>query len=361
MFPLLAANLKMIARDRQSLFWALVFPLIFVVVFGLFDLGGGPSAVKLAVIDQADTVLSRAIRERLATVDFLDIDNSYADEQQAREALQDGDLEFVLVMPPDLADVGPGTDEVPLALLYDEAGNATINQVVINALGRFVDEVNIRVSNASRVVVLDTQGLRAKQIEYFDVLLMGLVGMGVMFNSILVLAVKITTYREQKVLRRLLVTPLRIRNFLTAIVLAHLLLAMMQTAVIIAVGVLVFGGQIYGNLFWIFLLVAVGNIIFLNIGFIVAAYAKTPAAASGMGNVVALPMMFFSGTFFPTDFLPSVMPQVVRLLPLTPLLEALRAVSLDSATPWQTPESLALLAGWIVVSSALAIRLFRFN
>ena len=361
MLPLLVANIKIIVRDRQTLGWALLFPLIFVVVFGLFDLGGGPDAVELAVVDEADSVLSRALRERLTGVEFLELDDTYAAEEEARAALEEGEVEFVLVIPAGLADVGPGADIVPLRLHFDEAGNATINQIVTSALRQFVDEVNIRLGNVSRVVGLEPVGMRVRQVSYFDVLLMGLVGMGVMFNSIIVLAVKMATYREQKILRRLLMTPLKVRNFFAAVVLAHLLLALLQTGVIIAAGMLLFGGRVYGNLLWIFLLVGVANVVFLNIGFVVGAYAKSPSAASSMGNVVALPMMFFSGTFFPTEFLPSIMPQVVRLLPLTPLLEVLREVSLDAAVPWEAPLPLALLAGWLLVSSALAVRLFRFS
>ena len=362
MRKLFIADIKMILRDRQTLFWALVFPLIFVVVFGLFDPTRGPSDTSLAVFDQADTVLSRGIREQLKVIDFLEIDDGYATVEEARDAVQEGELDFLLVLPPELAEAELGAEEVPLVLVYDEAGGSSvINQLVIGTLTQFVNEVNLRVSNASRVVGLDPQGVRAKQVKYFDVLLMGLVGMGVMFNSILVLAVTITTYRQQKILRRLLVTPLRVRNFFVAIVLAYLLLALVQSGVIMAMGVFLFGATIYGNLFWIFLMVAAGDLIFLNLGFIVSAFARSPAAASSLGNVIALPMMFFSGTFFPTEFLPSVIPQVVRALPLTPLLELLRAISIDAATPLDAPLSLLLLGVWILGSSAVAMRVFRFS
>jgi len=228
-------------------------------------------------------------------------------------------------------------------------------------MSRVVDDVNFLVSGASRVVRLDPATVRSENIEYFDVLLIGLVGMGVMFNSIVAIAVRISAYREQKVLKRLLATPLGVRDYFVAIVAAHLVLALVQTAIILAVGVFVFGATIHGNVVWIFVLVALGNIIFLNIGFAIAAFAKNAAAASGMGNVVAMPMMFFSGTFFPTTLLPWVLPQVVRVLPLTPLLEAMREVAIDGGAPWNAPTALALLGAWMAVSSVVAIRLFKFR
>ena len=89
MLALLAANLKMMVRNRQALFWALAFPLMFVGVFGLFDIGGTGSA-DLAIIDEADSPLSRTIREELSHIETLKIDADYSDEEEARRALEDG-------------------------------------------------------------------------------------------------------------------------------------------------------------------------------------------------------------------------------------------------------------------------------
>ena len=99
MTALLLANLKMLVRDRQALFWALFFPLIFVVVFGLFDVGGEPDSVDLAIIDHSDSPLSHSIRTRLSQIELLDITDKFNTEEEAEEALKDGDLEYVLSFP----------------------------------------------------------------------------------------------------------------------------------------------------------------------------------------------------------------------------------------------------------------------
>jgi ABC-2 type transport system permease protein len=143
--------------------------------------------------------------------------------------------------------------------------------------------------------------------------------------------------------------------------LAHLVLALVQAGVVIGLGVLVFGATIHGNVLWVFVIVAFANTIFLNIGFIISGWANSPRAASGMGNVIAIPMMFFSGTFFPTSSLPSFLPELVQVLPLTPMLDAMRGVAIDGQALWQVWRELAMLAGWLVVSSLAAIRLFKFG
>jgi ABC-type polysaccharide/polyol phosphate export permease len=72
-------------------------------------------------------------------------------------------------------------------------------------------------------------------------------------------------------------------------------------------------------------------------------------------------MLFFSGTFFPTSSLPAFMPELVQVLPLTPMLEALRGVAIDGAAIWEVWRQLAMLAGWLVFSSLAAIKMFRFG
>ena len=365
MLALFVANLKMMVRDRQALFWALAFPLMFVGVFGLFDIGGGVSA-DLAIIDEADSDISRTIREELSRIETLKIDADYSDQEEARLALKDGDLDYVLVIPQALKGVVPASDgqepsgPVALSLYFDQADIRTY-QLVLGVLRQSVDSLNLQLAGARPLIEVAPQAVQVRQVDYFDVVLIGLVGMGIMTNSIIFIAVKISTYRSQKMLKRLLATPLSVRRYFASEVLAHLVLAMVQAAIILAVGVFVFGGNVYGNILWLFLIVALATVVFLNIGFVISAWVNTPAAASGLGNVIALPMMFFSGTFFPTTSLPGFLPEVVRFLPLTPMLDAMRQVSIDGEAIWQTWPDLALLAGWLVISSAAAVKLFRFR
>jgi ABC-2 type transport system permease protein len=201
----------------------------------------------------------------------------------------------------------------------------------------------------------------APQASYFDRVLLGLVGLGIMTNSIISIAVKISVYRNQSILKRMLVTPLPIWKYFASEITAHLALALVQAAIILAVGVFIFGANIYGNLAWIFVIVLLGSLVFLNIGFILSAWANTPSAASGMGNAVALPMIFFAGAFFSTASLPWILPQAAQALPLTPMLSALRQVAIDGAPLWEVWPQLAIMGAWIAATALAAIKVFRFS
>ena len=149
--------------------------------------------------------------------------------------------------------------------------------------------------------------------------------------------------------------------FFAARVLSALVLSVIQAAIILATGWLLFGVAVEGNLLHIALLVALGNIVFLNIGFVVGAFSKTVSAASGLGNAVGLPLMFMSGVFFPVENLPTILRIIVEYLPLAPIVAMVRGVVLHSAAFWEFPLELAILCGWIVISAVAAIRTFKFR
>lgn len=360
LFALFVANLKMIVRNRLALFWALVFPLIFLVIFGLFRFDT-PRSFKVAVVDHAQDRLSQGLIGELASIEALKLDSSRA-EGEARGALKDGEVDFVLILPAGLASTALGGQgqPAPIILLYDEAQFQT-NQVIIGLVQRFLDQTNMAIQGARPLLGLQPQGIAARRHSYFDFLLPGFVGMGIMTYSVIGMASTISMYRQQKIFKRVLATPLKVRDFFISQILANLVLSLVQAAIILVAGVLLFDATIYGNLAYVFLLVLLGNMIFLNLGFIVGSFSQTVQAASGLGNIVTMPMMFFSGVFFPTDTLPRALAIVVGYLPLTPMLDAMRGVLLDNRSVWSYPAALGLLGAWIIVTSVVAVRTFRFD
>ena len=362
MIALVLANLKMMARNRQAIFWALFFPLMLVVVFGLFDFNGVVAA-DVAVIDQSGSPRAELLRERLQDIEFLDLEFEDLDIADAREKVADGDLGYLIIIP-ELFDDPAGQAQTdgpaPVILVYSTR-NPDRNQLVDGAVRNLVSEIQSESGPVVPSQLLTSDVIQVPEVDYFDTVLLGLLGLGIMTNSIISIAVRISTFRNQSILKRLLVTPLPIWKFFAAEITAHVLLALVQAAIILSLGVFAFGGHVNGNILWVFAITALGSVVFLNIGFILSAWAKSPAAASGMGNAVALPMMFLGGTFFSTAALPWILPQLSLALPLTPMLAALREVAIDSAPIWDTWPYLAAMGGWVVVTALAAVKVFKFG
>ena len=371
MLAITLANLKMMARNRQGLFWALLFPLLLVVVFGLFDFRG-VTPTGLAVADFSGGPRADMLQDRLNGIAFLEPEVLDTDDpdalEEARRKLTDGDLGYLLLIPPGLDD--PASENSagvtdPVTLVY-ATRNPERNQLVEGAVHSLVIEIRSQGRPVLPERLVASEVIDTPEVDYFDTVLLGLLGLGIMTNSIISIAVRISTYRNQAVLKRLLATPLPVWKFFAGEIAAHLLLAMVQALIILAVGVFVFGGDIHGSpipiqLVWVLIIVLLGSVVFLNIGFILSAWARSPAAASGMGNAVALPMMFLAGTFFSTASLPWLLPYAVQVLPLTPMLDAMREVAINSAPLWETWPQLVALSAWAVATGLVAVRVFRFN
>ena len=348
MGKLLAASGKMLYRDKQALFWALAFPVIFAVVFGLFDFEATPE-VKIDLVGETASPVYAAVDQGLGHIDSFVV-TERSDLGASTTRLADGDTDVVVAV--------EGTD---VAVRYNET-NFQTNQFAITAIERIVDRVNLEAAGVSQpVVTMDATGVTGGDVSYYDFLLPGLVAMGVMNASIIGMAVAVSRYREQRILRRILATPLKPIRFLSAQVGARLVLSVVQSALILAVGIFVFGATLQGPLLPLFVLVTFANLIFLNLGFAAAGRAKNPDAAQGIANAIALPMMFLSGTFFPTETLPVIVQCIVKFLPLTPLLEAIRAVSVEGDPITSVGPQIAALTAWVLVSYVIANRMFRFE
>jgi ABC-2 type transport system permease protein len=374
MIALILADIKMMARNRQAIFWALFFPLMLVVVFGLFDFSG-VGVADVAVIDQSGGPKAEEFRQRLEEIEFLDLEFDEITAEEAREKVLDGDLGYLIIIPESFdspEDQAQPEDRVqpedqvqieepgPVSLVYSTR-IPDRNQLVDGAVRNLVSEIHSGDGPVIPSQLLTADVILVPEVDYFDNVLIGLLALGIMTNSIISIAVRISTFRNQSILKRLLVTPLSIWKFFAAEIAAHVLLAMVQAGIILALGVFVFGGHVNGNIFWVLAITALGSIVFLNIGFILSAWAKSPAAASGMGNAVTLPMMFLAGTFFSTAALPWILPQLSLALPLTPMLGALREVAIDSEPIWDTWPYLAALGGWVVATGLAAVKVFKFG
>ena len=350
------ASIRMIYRDKQALFWAIVFPLLFAVVFGLFDFESAPD-VRVVVAEPEISAVQPAVvglKEALGEVDFFKV-SEVASVEAGTQKVEDGDADIVVAVGP----TGEGTNLKVTA--YYNAGDPQLNQIAFSALSKVVDGMSLQMAGVTEPpVVLAREAVTEKSVSYYDFILPGLVAMGVMNYSISAMAVGVARYREQRILKRILATPLRPSRFVGAQVVSHLLLAVVQAVIILAVGILIFGGKVNGSIVALVALVTMANIIFLNIGFAVGGRAKTSEAAAGVANVVALPMMFLSGVFFPTETMPAVVQFIVALLPLTPLIEAMRNIAIDGASLMDCGPQLLALAVWVVVSFVLARANFSF-
>ena len=167
--------------------------------------------------------------------------------------------------------------------------------------------------------------------------------------------------RIRKLLKRLVATPMKKRDFLASIMISRIIFMVPEVLLILLFARLAFGVVIYGSLAGVLALVLLGAMVFSGLGLLIACRARTIEAVSGLMNLVMLPMWLLSGVFFPWDRFPEVTQPLIRALPLTPLNDALRALMLEGATLGSQLPEIAILSVWGTLSFILALRWFRWS
>jgi len=344
MGKLFGASLKMVVRDKQSLFWALIFPIMFLGVFRLFSVDSfGTTEVVVSLSDAGDPA-QQALLTALQEVEFLDV--SVADEPldaaAAAVEIEEDRANAVLVVT-GRTGAAEAIDAQLLHRISDPIGRSATEA----GISSIVTSVNVALMGGNPPIeFLAARVDNAEETSFFEFLGPGIIGMGLMNFATISLAGSLSRYREEGVLRRIRATPLPPWKFFASVVLAHMTVATVQVLVISVVAELLGANVLRGGI--PFLVIAIlGTVIFLNIGAIVAGLVKGRGAVEGAANAITLPMMFLSGTFFPVGQLPEAVRLAVQVLPLTHLLAAMRALVEGESVVSQWPE-LLILSAWIL-------------
>ncbi|MGZ5958137.1 MAG: ABC transporter permease, partial [Myxococcaceae bacterium] len=263
--------------------------------------------------------------------------------EEARESLRRGKVALVVV-----------PDSPPRLLLDPTQPDArTARLLVIDALQRAAGRSDPLTLSEDRVTLPGTR--------YIDFLVPGLLGFGLMSSSIWGLGWAIVQMRMGKLLRRLAATPMRRLDFLLAFTGGRLLLGLLEVLFFLGFARLIFDVRVAGNPVTFVLWALAGALTFGGISALVASRAENSETASGLMNLVTLPMTVVSGVFFSASHFPGWLQPVLRALPLTALIDGLRAIAIDGAGVDALVLPALVLLAWGVDSFSLALRLFRWT
>ncbi len=359
MIKLIVANLKMMVRNKQSLFWSLVFPLIFTVIFGLFFGSGTMNTGTVELVSNSDSKLSASLVDLLKSQDKIFKIDQQSNLDDAKALMKKGKAGAIVYIPAGFGDAGQSAT-TKLTVITDP-GAAQTSVAVESVLGGFLTQANYQAFNIKPIFSFDEQKLDASSsFGYFDFVLIGIIGMAMMNSAVQGLAISMSRYKDGKILKRITTTPLPSWKFVVAQVISQLLENAVQVGIIVFVGVKFFHAHV-GNLPALLFLSLVAALLFQLLGFFIAAMSKNSNAAEGMATAITTPMMFLSGVFFPIDSLPKWFYGVVQYLPLSPLLRLMRLVSLESAKIWDNPRETWIILIWIVALLVLTIKKFKLN
>ncbi len=341
---------------RNTGFWlsSIIMAVLSMAVFGwLFN--PDTQAFDLAVVDEDRTEASQTLVEAFDGLENVELKRGSQEEELG--ALEDGDRGAVVIVSQGFgAELGEGA--ASLLVFYDNSNPIRIGYVT-STVDAVVDNYNSRVVGQTNAVTVERQAVDTENVRFIDFLTPGMVGMMIMWVNLGV-GFLLVTWREQGILRRLGVTPLSPGSLIASQAVSFALISLTQTVIILSMGFFIFDVEVTGSYLWLALTVLLGVLAMLSVGYIIASLLKTVTSVNAVINLVAFPMIFLGGSYFPLDT-PPVMAPLVNAIPLTHLNDALREVVNHGGGLGDLWLSWTILAAWIVSGFVLSIRLFRWQ
>lgn len=343
MVQLFVARFKEFIRTPEAVFWSYVFPLVMMIALGLAFRSEPVEAIAIVIQDGPG---AQALRETLAESPKLVI--STGTDAECRRQLRAGQSELIVVS---------GTENSPqeVAFVFDPTRPGSVYARDV------VNDVLQRAAGRADLVKTTDQAVTEPGSRYIDFLVPGLIGMGLMGGGVWGVGFAIVDMRIRQVLKRFLGTPMKKSHFVAAMMFSRMVFMIPEIIVVLLVSRLMFGVINHGSYLVVALLILLGAFEFAGIGLLIASRARTLEAVAGLMNLAMVPMWIGSGIFFSAKRFPDLVQPLIKLLPLTPLIGALRQVMQEGAGVIQIAPELGLIIAWGVVTFFVAIRIFRWE
>jgi ABC-2 type transport system permease protein len=337
---LTSVRLKEFLREPDAVFWTFGFPILLAIGLGIAFRNRPAETVNVAVVesdaraDSAAAALARA--QGVAVV--------RAAPESAAAALRTGRVAIVV-----------SSDATGIRYTFDDTRpDARVARML-------VDDALQRSSGRRDPLPVQERKVREAGSRYIDFVIPGLLGMNIMGGGIWGLGFTIVDARRRHLLKRLSATPMSRSEYLLSFLFSRLAFLIIELVVVLGFATLVFGVPIRGSLFQLAVVALVASLTFSGLGLLVASRARTLESASGLMNLVMLPMWVLSGIFFSAANFPPTAQPFIQALPLTAVIDALRATMLQGSGWSIVLPELGIAAAWMIGTFVLALKLFRWR
>ncbi|MEL0082865.1 MAG: ABC transporter permease [Gammaproteobacteria bacterium] len=331
LLALLQARNMEFLRDRSSLGWNIAFPVLLVLGLALIFSDGERAIFKVGLLTETSL------------------------EQLDHPFLDDPHIEFFTVSDEQRATRKVRLHKIDLLLDPASPGRYWVNRQ--SQKGHFL-EIQLLASTPTPPQRVEVDG---QPVRLIDWLMPGILGMNMMFSCLFGVGYVVVRYRKSGFLKRLNATPTRAIEFLTAQILSRLLLIMVLTAAVFMGTNLILDFRMEGSYLLLFVTATLGAMALISMGLMISARVSSEELAGGLLNFVTWPMMVLSDVFFSMEGSHPAMVSLARLLPLTQLMQASRAIMLDGAGWLEVMPQLLAMATMTAIFLLLGAWLFRWR
>ncbi len=335
LYQLTATRLKLTLREPEAIFWIFIFPILLAIGLGIAFRNRPADVLPVgATTDQLTQALAA--------------DNGL----KATEMGETAGVHALAV----------GT----IVLLAEQSGDGVVyrydNTNPDARTARMIagDAIE-RAAGRKDVLTAANDLVHETGSRYIDFVVPGLLGMNLMGSAMWGLGFSIVDGRQKKLLKRMVASPMPRWQYLAGYLLSRLVMLAVEVVVFLGFAKLVFGVPFRGPLWELGLLCILVSLVFSALGLLVASRAKTMEAVSGLMNLVMLPMWILSGVFFSASRFPAIVQPLVRALPLTAAIDAIRGNMLQGVRLEQLTAQIGILLLWCAVPFAVSLKIFRWR
>lgn len=346
-------------RDRSSVLFVLLLPVIFGVFFGLIFSDSGSFTLQLGLTNQDTGPLGGSISDNLVSSNIDAIAVQTGSEAALMDALEKGDLHAVVVLPPGLTDNLINSQPTDVAVHFDTS-NPTSKDLALGVVASLLDEINLSLSGSERLLLVSAQSIQSEPLRSIDFYLPGMLGVALLWLGIFGTAQPVVTQRVSQIYRRIGLTAISRERILTAEVGWRVTVGLLQAVTFVVIGYLGYGVGIQSWRLFIPTML-LGILVFVCLGYVLAGIGRTIESSMAISQIVNFPMMMLSGSIMSAEMLPGFFQPIVKVLPLTYLSDLLRQAMVGAPGNFPIWLSFSVLGGWLLVTAILAVRLWKWE
>ena len=354
-------SVKRFFRDKVAIFFTVLFPLIFLVVFGSFSKNNDVS-FHIALINQSHSRFAQKFVSDTKNSKTFKVDDTATTLELAKQKMSRSEIDATLVLPPSFGEIKNNAYPSGQAVIYYDENSAPAAQTLKTVLQGQFEGINSSLVKVQTPFSVVSKSANTQGLSKLDYTVSGLIGFSIIGLGIFGPVNYFPLMKRQGVLRRLHITPLRVWQFFVSSLLSNAVIGLFSIGIMIAVASTpLFHFKIVGNYFELAAFIIFGILTIFGIGLAIGGWAKNENQAAPLANIVVFPMLFLSGTFFPRFSMPEWLQHVTAFLPLTPIIDGIRMIATEGKHLTDIGPQIGLTALWAVVIYAIAFRVFRWE
>lgn len=350
-----AKEFRQLARDRLTLGMVVGIPLVQILIFG-YGINFDVRHIRAGVVDMSATHQSRALIAELGSSQVVDFVVQASSPDELRALIASGRIGAGLYIPPDFERRRLENDRPVAQLLIDGSKPGIEAPLRTLASASLPGRTGLAQRSDPRIEVLtefNPEHRTAVQV------VPALIGVILSMTMVIFTAVALVRERERGNLELLISTPVRSFELMVGKLLPYVLVGLIQTTIVLVIGVLLFDVPVNGNPGSLYLGAALFIAATLGLGLVISTLARSQFQAMQLGFFTLLPSILLSGFVFPFEGMPAVVQLLAQVLPLTHFVEILRGVILRGATLGMLWLPVVKLVVFLTLAVTLAALRFR--